>query len=137
MGLRVSPLGPTPRPVLDRIADHTIIDEETGCHLWTGALAEPDGRPTIATGSKADGSRRLRHVHRVVWGEHHGDPPEGFDVHHRCEEIHCVNIAHLELLTHGDHSSHHRRKEGWQSGYPLHVRWHVNRGIVNSDCDYC
>lgn len=131
--------GPVPRPVLDRVADHTIIDEETGCHLWTGSL-NLRGRPQMQMGSAADGTRRPRAVHWLVWEAHNGERPGGFDVHHRCEEIHCVNIEHLELLPHGEHSrEHHRRGRitGFITGYALHVRWHVNRGVRGPRCEFC
>ena len=125
-----------PRPVLDRVANHAVIDEETGCHLWTAYL-DDRGRPTTHTGSLVDGTRRMQRVHRVVWIEHNGEPPEGFVVHHRCGEIHCVNIDHLELMRHDEHSAYHGGNPNMGNGYSLHVRWHVNREIAKDDCPYC
>lgn len=43
-------------------------------------------------------------AHHVAWAIHYGEPPEGYDVHHICENKMCVNPGHLQLLPHGKHS---------------------------------
>jgi len=55
--------------------------------------------------AKVNGERLL--AHRVAWEQAHGPIPDGFQLHHRCGVKACVNVAHLELLTIGDHTRHH------------------------------
>lgn len=47
------------------------------------------------------------YIHRFVWTTLKGPIPDGMFVHHRCEVRACCNPAHLELMTPGDHASHH------------------------------
>src|SRR4051794_22086611 len=97
--------GPLPRSVADRVVNHIVIDDN-GCHIWTGSL-DTKGRPQMQHGSTADGTRRPRRVHNLLWNEANGPPPAGYDVHHKCEVILCVNLDHFKLLKHGKHSAHH------------------------------
>lgn len=66
---------------------------EDGCILWTGCINSKgygiisvDGWPTLA--------------HRVAYEMAHGPIPPGQFVHHRCDCRICVNVAHLEVVTH-------------------------------------
>lgn len=108
-GERLSPHGPTPRPVFERVADYVEVHDD-GCHVWTGSL-DAVGRPQITMGSAVDGTRHPQRVYRLVWVAAHGAVPRGYDVHHRCENPLCVNLAHLELLDHAEHAAYHGRKQ--------------------------
>lgn len=46
-------------------------------------------------------------AHRVAWERVHGPIPEGMDLHHTCHARACINVEHLELLDHGEHSRLH------------------------------
>jgi hypothetical protein len=46
-------------------------------------------------------------VHRLIYLLEVGDIPAGYDVHHRCHKPGCCNPAHLELLSHSEHSRLH------------------------------
>ncbi len=50
------------------------------------------------------------YLHRRVWEYVNGPIPNGFDVHHRCENTKCMNIKHLELIEHKEHSKLHYQK---------------------------
>lgn len=126
---------PELEPVLDRVARY--VKPTAGCHVWTGSLGSND-RPQMTTGSKLDGTHRVQRVHRVVWEAHHGPCPPGMDVHHACGNITCVNVEHLELFAHGEHSQHHASlNPDFNPEFGQHVRWHVSRGVVNPACAYC
>lgn len=40
------------------------------------------------------------YVHRLVFERHNGLIPQGFDVHHTCENAPCCNPRHLQAVTH-------------------------------------
>ena len=46
-------------------------------------------------------------AHRWVWQALGRNLPEGYVLHHKCENKGCVNPEHLEPMTRSDHSSHH------------------------------
>ena len=83
-----------------------VVDLATDCFVWHGSL-DRKGYGVAKTGSTADGTRKMRRVHRIVWEAEHGLLPEGHVVHHDCENKRCCNIAHLRLMTAGEHSRHH------------------------------
>lgn len=66
---------------------------EDGCLLWDGAVTT-NGYGHI----RRDGKARL--VHRVIFEEEHGPLPDGMEVDHLCFRRLCVNIRHLEAVTH-------------------------------------
>lgn len=123
---------------MERVAVHVYVNEH-GCHIWTGSLGVK-GRPQMQAGSMVDGTRQPQLVHRLVWEAYHGPRPKGYDVHHTCENILCVNIAHLILRTHEDHARQHQLNDPdrpRRSRYAMHVRWHINKGIVKPGCEFC
>lgn len=96
----------------------------------------------MQSGSAADGTRRPRPVHRLLWQERYGPIPAGDDVHHKCEKILCVNVECFELLEHGNHAAYHAGQLSTEakrarSQYAMHVRWHVNRESVVAGCTFC
>lgn len=59
--------------------------------------------------------------HRVVWIAAHGPIPEGMHVDHICRNRPCINIDHLQLLTHAENSA--------QGGATIRERFtHCKRG---------
>lgn len=61
------------------------------CILWTGPVNE-DGYGKW--GSKL--------AHRRVWENEVGPIPEGLELDHLCEVRLCINIKHLEPVTHAE-----------------------------------
>lgn len=117
---RLGTRGPVPRSVEERIADHVVVNER-GCHVWQGATSTK-GYPQMTTGSMADGTRRPRKVHRLVWGAAHGELPDGICLHHTCEDKRCVNLEHLAPVEHGEHSRlHHDLPITCRRGHPRTV----------------
>lgn len=71
---------------------------ETACWIWQGNVNGTTGYPT----ARYDG--RTTTIHRRLWEISHGlefnDPR--MHVHHKCEQIDCLNPDHHEAMTMGD-----------------------------------
>lgn len=72
------------------------------CTIHDGYI-RPDGYGIV----RARGEAIPRYAHREAWMAAHGAIPDGMHVHHRCHNPSCVNVDHMELLTHAQHSSLH------------------------------
>ena len=76
----------------ERIAPRLVVDEETGCHRWTGAH-NSTGYGYV----KVDG--RQVSVHSVAYELFVGPIPEGLELDHLCRVRDCANPEHLEAVT--------------------------------------
>lgn len=77
---------------------HYDIDPETGCWVWK--LSKDRGY------SKTSGGKR---AYRVQYAARVGPIPDGYDVHHKCENKACVNPSHLALKLASPHRQDHQR----------------------------
>ncbi len=95
-----------------------------------------------------------RKLHQVVWEDHNGPIPSGFDVHHKNEIKADNRIENLECIT---KTEHHRDRHAaklaraiaaapaWHAS-PAGIEWHRqnaianglgNRPMVRRKCDQC
>jgi len=81
-------LGHNSRKIVDRIR----IDNETGCHIWQGALNTGYGKITV------DGYKT--YVHIYYYEEKYGPVPDTLELDHLCGVRACCNPDHLEPVTH-------------------------------------
>jgi len=73
-----------------------IVRPELGpCWIWNGSLTR-DGYGKIKRSSHIGG---ITLAHKVPWEALHGEVPPGLQLDHLCRVRHCVNPAHLEMVT--------------------------------------
>ena len=77
---------------IESIRARFLVDEETGCLLWTGACL-PNGYGVVRVGGKQ------LYVHRFMWESAHGPIPKDKQIHHACRTRRCGNSSHLSLVT--------------------------------------
>lgn len=98
-GYKVSPFGHMMRDKARRTYGPPGWDADavTGCWNWTGSYYSTTGRPHW------DGKL----AYRRVYEERVGPIADGNHIHHACQNIKCVNPAHLESLTPTEHKARH------------------------------
>jgi hypothetical protein len=75
----------------ERLFSRLLIDQETGCLLWTGAR-NGDGYGQIGAG-------RTTYVHRLMYELFVEPIAPGLHIDHLCRVRHCAAPAHLEPVT--------------------------------------
>ncbi|QXN74309.1 HNH endonuclease [Gordonia phage Cafasso] len=81
-----------------------------GCLLWTASL-DRYGYGQFAEARQPDGTRRIRKAHQIAWEIAHGTPnAEGLEIDHTCENRACVNVLHLEPVTHPENMRRHAER---------------------------
>jgi hypothetical protein len=66
---------------------------ETGCVVWVGGR-NSKGYGQFRGGGKTTGA------HKWIWEQHEGPVPDGYELDHLCRNRACVNLLHLEVVTH-------------------------------------
>lgn len=94
---RVSRFGKVPTPPHERVLSRIAVSD-ADCWDFVGATARGYGRVTV--GSVADGTRRQRYAHAVVYEALVGPIPAGHEPDHLCGNTRCVNPEHIEYVTH-------------------------------------
>lgn len=72
--------------------------DSNGCHVCTSHKGSGDGYPGICI----NGERWV--MSRYIYTQLHGEIPEGKVVRHTCDNIRCINPAHLIIGTLGDNN---------------------------------
>jgi hypothetical protein len=80
---------------LDRYGKPRYQVTSKGCWEWLGCKTR-GGYGRMYAGD------RLQLAHRVFYEKTVGPIPQGFDLHHKCDNPSCVNPSHLTPATRGD-----------------------------------
>src|SRR5262245_61833436 len=87
-------------PLAERLWRRVQVGGPNDCWLWLGST-NGNGYGTIGTGGRAG---RQTYVHRVAWELAHGPIPPALEVDHLCDTRGCVNVAHMQVVTHTENN---------------------------------
>lgn len=97
-------------PLLDRLLNLVVINKTTDCWEWQG------GKNNIGYGLIRDGNK-MRTVHRVSYEEHNNVKiPKYKCVCHTCDNMLCVNPAHLWIGSQQDNMQDMVKKDRHRFG---------------------
>lgn len=124
----------------DRIKHKVVVDQDTGCHTWTGGT-NASGHGVIMVKGKR------MYVHRIVYQLTYGRLWTNHDVRHKCHNPACVNPKHLQCLTRREHANEHVMpdslapamcKRGHAGHYNKNTqgKWTCSRCKVEADIRY-
>lgn len=88
-----------PEKVLERARTRWVLDPATGCHVSTYASGS---HGYAQLGWWQDGRSVMVLHHRARWIAERGEIPDELTIDHDhsvCQNIRCVNLEHLRLLT--------------------------------------
>lgn len=83
--------------------------KRSDCLHWTGSL-NSSGYGTFGVAGKA------KLAHRVAYEALVGPIPEGMTIDHLCRVTHCVNVAHMEVVTRAENLRRSRYARGQYVG---------------------
>lgn len=113
------------RPVVERIMEKVVIDQETNYWVWT-ACKNKLGYGSIIIGSRSDGTRKSKRVYRALYECLFGKIQDGLVLDHLCRNPSCVNPNHLEPVTQKENilrgnspQAVNARKNLCKDGHPL------------------
>lgn len=72
---------------------------ETPCKIWQKAISAGYGMISVK-------GIEFR-AHRLAYEAAHGSIPEGYVVHHLCQQKPCIEEPHLSLVTRAEHTKEH------------------------------
>jgi hypothetical protein len=107
------PVAKSKTPIMDRIADKYVVNEQTKCWMWARSRSSQGKYPTIGSDISP---KTPKYVHQVMWESVNGPVPttpcpdgsDRWELHHRCFEKTCINPNHVVLLSRKAHAREHR-----------------------------
>lgn len=90
-------------PMFNKVQAHLEYEPNSGCWLWSGAIAGAGYGVTSR-------SKRMMYVHRIAWEHFNGRIPFDKLVLHKCDTPPCANPDHLFLGTNMENTHDMMRK---------------------------
>ena len=95
---------------IDRITG-PVHPELGRCWIWTGRGSKGWKGVYPSLKKKLNGKFFTFTINRLMYRMHIGPIPEGFHVHHRCENTKCVNPKHLHAISPRKHRELHGKSK--------------------------
>jgi hypothetical protein len=120
------------KTVLDRFFSKVAIPKDNGvsCWEWCGIITRK-GYGRFKYGSSDEPAHRTSYEHFYQF------IPDGFVVHHLCENKRCVNPLHLEAIMPDTHRKKHRNY-GWRKEFCMYGHLRTDDNLTNGgNCRTC
>lgn len=114
------------------LVDDALLTEKvrfvvpSGCFEWTGAKNSWGYGVVGRWRGGSDGGTEKYAVHRYVYERTCGPIPKGMVIDHLCSNRLCVNVNHMEVVSHSENVTRGQRKrwDEWreENGRPKKVR---------------
>lgn len=113
------------------------VEKTDGCWLWTAQL-DRGGYGRV----RVDDRQRCALAHKAIYEACVGPVPEGFELHHECENPRCVRIDHFVLVTKADHGrlsmAHKTVRDSCPHGHPFDAEnTYIPPGRRDRQCRAC
>ena len=82
------------RPLMERIMEK--VEQVGECWLWTGSTTGKGRMCSVSVQTVAGGITGS--VNRILYESHGGSIPEGYVLHHTCNNSRCVNPDHQKPI---------------------------------------
>ncbi|WP_374453780.1 HNH endonuclease signature motif containing protein [Phenylobacterium sp.] len=129
--LACKPIDATTAAVLMTKIRASVVEADSGCLEWTGALNKKGYGITWL--SKSSGNLR---VHRVAYVAAKGEIPRGLVIDHLCRNRRCCNPEHMEVVTLSE-NSRRSAQTFCRRGHPLTGRNAVPDPRGGRSCREC
>jgi hypothetical protein len=119
-----------------------LVDLETGCWEWQGALDAAGYGRAHDHEAYQNGVRQTMAAHRLAWRLFKGPIPAGMLACHRCDNPRCANPEHVFLGTYQDNNRDISEKGRHRNGQKTHCKHgHAftpeNTGMQTNGGRYC
>lgn len=112
-----------------------VEKREDGCHVWLGQLSV--GGYGVFSVRKP----KKMYAHRFVYELTVGPIAAGLELDHLCRTRSCVNVLHLEPVTHAENRARTPAKRNCPKGHEYTpeniIQWVKRDGVVSRACRKC
>ncbi|MFF0736871.1 HNH endonuclease signature motif containing protein [Streptomyces chartreusis] len=123
-----------PAPVLERFWSK-VAEQENGCLTWQAQLS------VGGYGVFCVRKPKKMYAHRFAYELLVGPIPDGLELDHLCRNRSCLNVCHLEPVTHAENRGRTPPKRHCPNGHEYtqeNIRTWVKRdGVVSRACREC
>lgn len=139
---------PAPSITLNTFSAPLHVPEVIMARFWAKVIVEPDGclrfdgKRTRGGYGQFNVRKPVRmYAHRFAYEALVGEIPVGFELDHLCRNRACVNVTHLEPVTHAENRRRTPPKTHCPRGHaytPDNIRsWAHRDGVVSRVCRRC